>query len=256
MAWPAGFARAADRGADGTFEQRSSTHFALYQDVDIDESGGFYGSRRFEQEVLAELERAFESLDHLLGLRPARRIDVVIYDPAAFDRQFEGLFRFQAAGFYHGVIRIRGATRLTDALSRVLHHELVHAALDAAAPALIFPGWVNEGGAEWFEARALGKRGLSGGEAAALARLSQAGALLPLQTLNTASFAQMGGERAQIAYLQSYALIEHLTRSHGERKLPQFYAELIRTRNLDRALERTYRLDAAALEARFLAELR
>jgi len=248
-------AHAADRGADGNFDQRTSSHFILYQDVDIDAAGGFYGSRRFEQEVLAELERAFDSLDRWLALRPERRIEVVIYDPDVFDRQFSALFRFQAAGFYHGVIRVRGATQLSDALSRVLHHELVHAALDAAAPSLIFPGWVNEGGAEWFEARALGKRSLSAGERVALARLASEGALLPLSLLNTASFAGMGGDRAGIAYLQSYALIDYLVRAYSERDLPRFYAELIRARNLDRALQRTYRIDAARLEAQFLAEL-
>jgi hypothetical protein len=139
-------------------------------------------------------------------------------------------------------------------LSRVLHHELVHAALDAAAPSLIFPGWVNEGGAEWFEARAHGKRGLSSGERVALARLAEAGALFGLESLNTQSFAGMGAERARIAYLQSYALIDYLVRSFGERKLANFYAELMRSRNLERALDRVYRLDSRSLEARFLAE--
>ena len=185
---------------------------------------------RFEQAVLAELERAFDRLDRLLELRPERRIDVVIYDPAIFDEQFRGLFRFQAAGFYHGVIRVRGATELNVELSRVLHHELVHAALDAAAPSLIFPGWVNEGGAEWFEARALGKRALSSGERAALGRIAAQGALLPMESLNVRSFAGMDGNRASVAYLQSYALIDYLVRTFGERTLPRFYAELIRSR--------------------------
>ena len=63
---------AADRGADGRFEKRTSSHFVLYQDVDIDESGGFRGSRRFEQELLSELERAYDRLGSLLGLRPSR----------------------------------------------------------------------------------------------------------------------------------------------------------------------------------------
>src|SRR6185436_9169358 len=141
------------RGADGDFEQRRSSHFVLHQDVAIDESGGLRGSRRFEQQVLDELERAYDALGEWLALRPPRRIDVVVYDPARFDAAFAGQFRFSAAGFYHGVIRVRGDTQLTVALSRVLHHELVHAALDAAAPTLWLPGWANEGAAEWFEAR-------------------------------------------------------------------------------------------------------
>ena len=110
-------APARDRGADGHFDTRTSSHFRLYQDVDIDQSGGFRGSRRFEQQLLDTLENAYESLDHLLGLRPERKLDVMVYDPGLFDRQFAGLFRCQAAGFYHGVIRVRGATELSLPLS-------------------------------------------------------------------------------------------------------------------------------------------
>ena len=43
---------ALDRGADGKFSKRDSSHFVLFQDVDIDESAGLRGSRRFEQDVL------------------------------------------------------------------------------------------------------------------------------------------------------------------------------------------------------------
>jgi hypothetical protein len=243
------------RGADGQFEQRRSTHFVLHQDVAIDESGGFRGSRRFEQMVLDELERAYDELDHWLALRPRRRIDVVVYDPARFDAAFAGRFRFPAAGFYAGVIRVRGDTRLTESLSRVLHHELVHAALDAAAPTLWLPGWVNEGAAEWFEARTAGQRGLATHQRAALAGLARSGELYGLTALATPSFANLSSRAAQVAYLQSYALIDYLARQQGERSLANFLAELIQSRNLDRALHRVYRLDAAALEARFAEEL-
>src|SRR5262245_122167 len=114
---------AAARGADGDFDQRSSPHFDLHQDVAIDETGGFHGSRRFEEQVLAELERAYDELDRWLGLRPQRKIAVVVYDPARFDAAFAGQFRFPAAGFYEGVVRVRGDTRLTEHLARVLPHE-------------------------------------------------------------------------------------------------------------------------------------
>ncbi len=63
----AGAAPAIDRGADGKFDKRTSAHFDLYQDVDIDRTGGLHGSRHFEQTVLADLERAFDRLDDQLG---------------------------------------------------------------------------------------------------------------------------------------------------------------------------------------------
>ena len=243
------------RGADGEFEQRRSSHFVLHEDVALDDVNGLHGSRHFEQQVLAELERAYDVLGERLALRPQRRIDVVIYDPARFDATFAGLFRFPAAGFYHGVIRVRGDTQLTVALSRVLHHELVHAALDAAAPTLWLPGWVNEGVAEWFEARTDGQRELGPRERAVLESLARQGGLASLSALATPSFAGLDTRDAQVAYLQSYALVDYLARLEGERSLASFLAELIQSRNLDRALHRVYRLDAAKLEARFARDI-
>jgi hypothetical protein len=244
-----------DRGADGKFDVRTSAHFVLHQDVNIDQTGGFHGSRRFEQNVLASLERAYESLDRLLGLRPGRKIDVVIYDSGIFDQTFSGLFRFSAAGFYNGVIAVRGTEQLTPRLQRVLYHELVHAALDAAAPSFVFPGWVNEGLAEWFGARALGKRGLSSGEWAALARASNAGALIPYYRLSGPAFGGFNPNAAQLAYLQSYAMIDFLARSQGERKLSAFVDGLVRTRNLDRTLDRVFRANLPTLESRLFAQI-
>ncbi len=97
-----------DSGADGRFEQRESFHFTLFQDVDLDESAGIRGSRHFEQQVLRELESAYDRLDSILKLRPERKIDVYVWDPGIFDERFAGLFRFPAAGFYGSAIHIRG----------------------------------------------------------------------------------------------------------------------------------------------------
>ncbi len=250
-----GHAEAIDRGADGDFAHRSSRHFELYQDVDIDRTGGFHGSRRFEQQVLAELERAYDELDGYLGLRPKRRIEVVIYDAAVFDQQFAGAFRFPAAGFYHGVIRIRGVTQLDVPLARVLHHELVHAALDAAAPSYWPPAWLNEGLAEWFEARTQGKRNLSGAQRGALVEARRRGALFSLGALSTPALGHLAPEAAWLAYLQSYGMIEFLVSQRGERSLRELCDGLIRTRNLERTLRRVYRANLNELESRFLAEL-
>ncbi len=245
----------AGRGADGKFEKRESSHFVLLQDVAIDQTGGLRGSRRFEQQVLAELERAYQALDSLLGLRPSLKIQVVIYDPAIFDAQFAGLFRFQAAGFYHGVIRIRGFTQLTVQLARVLHHELAHAAFDAAAPSLILPAWLNEGVAEWFEARADGKRHLDRRQLSILRHAAQQQQLHPLSLLSKPSFSRMGPGAASLAYVQSYGMIEYLSRNYGDRSIRKFCLGVVRSRDIERTLRRTFRIGVADLEARFISEL-
>jgi len=247
---------ALDRGADGKFSSRDSAHFVLLQDVDIDETGGLRGSRRFEQELLKVLEQAYERLDHFLHLRPPRKIQVVVYDAAIFDQTFAGLFRFPAAGFYGGTICIRGDTLVHDGLVHVLYHELVHAALDMARPSLAYPAWFNEGLAEWFEARALGKRNLYEYEYRYLVTNANAGHLFSLAALNTPSFGHLQTGLAQLAYLQSYAFFAYLARVHGERTLRYLIDGFIRTGDLNRTFRRVYRADLRRLESRFIADLR
>ena len=181
---------------------------------------------------------------------------MVIYDPAIFDRQFAGLFRFAAAGFYRGIICVRGDDHFSDALSRVLHHELVHAALHAADRSAVYPGWFNEGLAEWFEARTRGKRRLDSWEIGVLARAHGAGRLLSFEALSVPSFGRMSPNAARLAYLQSYGLMEYLGRRHGERALREFCVELVRTGDMSRTLRRVYRADLSALEAGFRSDLR
>jgi len=248
-------ARADGRGADGQWSERRSSHFVLAQDVDLDQRGGFHGSVHFERQVLASLERAYDRLGDLLGLRPGRAITVEVYDRKIFDAAYARLFRFPVAGFYGGVIRVRGDTRPTVALERVLHHELVHAAFDALAPSLVLPAWFNEGVAQWFEARALGKRTLASGELSSLRRAARAEALFGFSALASPSFAGFGPEAAGLAYLQSYAWVEHLVRRHGERRLRDFVRRVVRTHRIDRSFRKTYRYDLDELPARFVADL-
>ena len=65
----------------------------------------------------------------------------------------------------------------------------------------------------------------------------------------------MDMQTARVAYLQSYGMVDHLERIAGERGLARFVAELIRSRDVGRALQRAYRLDLRELEARFIGEL-
>jgi hypothetical protein len=243
-----------DRGADGKFEKRESSHFVLYQDVDIDRTSGFHGSRRFENQVLQVLEGAYDQLDDLLGMRPSRRLEVMVYDPGIFDANFAGVFRFTAAGFYNGTIYIRGGTEVRGALVRTLHHELVHAAFDAEAPSLELPAWLNEGVAEWFEARAVGQRRIGPRQRAILAQLGHQGQLFALWQLSDSSFGHLGPEPARLAYLQSYAFIDYLARSYGDQSLRRLCSTLLRKRSLDRAFKLTYRSELDELEARFASE--
>lgn len=244
-----------DDGPDGRFDRSSSDHFVLYQDVGIGHRTGWRGSRQFEREVLTTLERAHDGLRDLLGIAPRSRITVVVYAPDVFDAQFAGVAAFPAAGFYQGVIRVRGGVRLTPEVDRVLRHEYVHAALASAAPSLVLPALVNEGLAEWFARRSLGLPPFDGWEVGVLAESQRRGALPGLGALLAPSFVRLDPSAAALAYLQSRAFVAHLVHRHGERSLLEFWRVLVRSRSFERALDRAYGQDLAQIEREMRASL-
>lgn len=250
---PAGPALAS--GADGRFERRSSSHFVLDQDVPIDRRSGWNGAIAFERKVLEVLESAYDELDRRLGLRPRRSVQVVVYAPERFDAAFGRLTRFPSAGFHDGAIRVRGAKQVSARLARVLHHELVHAAFAQKLGPAALPSWLNEGLAEWFEARAAGQRHPSATTRALLARAHAEGTLPSLAALSGPTFAGLGPDEARVAYATAYALVDHLGRRRGEGSLERLAEALARGRSPERALDKIYRLDPEELEADFRAEL-
>jgi hypothetical protein len=254
LAVGSGGTRCLAAGADGKFDERSSSHFRLLQDVAIDGYSGRRGSRAFERGVLEVLESAYRQLGDAIGIRPRSRITVILYDDAVFEQAFGRRFGFRAAGFFDGSIHVRSGTVVDRNVLRTLHHEYTHAALHQAA-ADLFPAWLNEGLAEYFEARAAGKRHLSAPEDSALRGAAREGSWISLQHLGTRSFSHLGGKSASLAYLESYAVVEHLVRRHGMRKLRDFCRQLVKTRSVSRALDRTYRTSLSKLEGALLAEL-
>jgi len=235
-------------GAGESFERRGSPHFRLYYNVAFDQRTGPSGSARFERDVLASLEAAYQGLDGWLGLAPRRRIDVVIHEPESYDRSVAGRVRFASAGFYADRVHVRGGAEVTPTLEAVLAHELVHAALDQISPSATLPGWANEGLASWFEARVTGERGLDGGKARLLRAAAGNGAWLAPERLSAPSFAYFDPSAALLAYLQSQALIEHLEARRGRDAVREFANRLLRTGDSERALERTVGMNLAELD--------
>ncbi len=180
---------------------------------------------------------------------------MVVYDPAVFDGTYSDQFRFSAVGFYDGVIHVRGDIRVDRRLVRTLHHEYFHAALDAVSAQGRVPAWLNEGLAEWFENLAIGKRHLSSAEHAYLSRANRLGQWAPLSVLSKPTFAGLDDESATLAYLQAYAMVEHLVRHHGEDRLRSFMRQLVRGARLEWLLKREFRVSLAELEANLRAEL-
>jgi hypothetical protein len=250
LLWLAGAARGAERGVDGNFESRRSSHFVLLQDVAIDGYTGARGSRRFERDVLAVLEQAWRDVSDALGIEPRGRTRVVVYDAGVYDREFARLFQFRSAGFFDGAVHVRAGTAVDQPLASTLQHEYVHAAL-AGLP---LPAWLGEGIAEYFE-RPFGGRGPTAGEVAVLRRLVAVGRWIPLEQLSTPTFAGLDEVSASAAYLQSLALATHLMRLRGERAVGRMCRDLARSR-VERAMQRQFGLSPAELEQAVIASYR
>jgi len=243
-------ASAAPRG----FDRDRSPHFLLYQDADTQDRIGPYGSGNFDREVLQSLESARALLAKVLDLAPRHSITVVIYDPQVFDTAFGAVLPFPAAGFYQGVIRVRGFARVTPDLERVLRHEYVHAAFDAVAPSLVLPALLNEGIAEWFARATTGVAGLGPNESRWLGAAAADGTLPHLDALLDQNFAGWGPGAAG-AYVTSTAFVSFLVQQDGEEGLRELCRTLLRTGSLDRALERAYGQTLAELDDAFRGQL-
>jgi len=244
------------QGADGRFSERRSSHFVLRQDVALDQYHGTGGALEFERTVLDVLEAGHDALEAEYGLRAPSLLEVTVWDPALFDQRFAGLFRFPAAGFYGGTIHVRGAVLVTNRLRRTLHHELVHASLDAAAPSLVLPSWLNEGLSEWFESRAAGSRGRLSPQAwAALEYAAQTGALPSLAHLGAPSLGHLDPARARLAYFYSHGVVDHVARKRGGDVLRRLVRELVRTGDVQRAFRKAAKGTPEDFEAAFRREL-
>jgi hypothetical protein len=120
-------------------------------------------------------------------------------------------------------------------------HELTHLILGKQFGAHPIPRWLNEGLAmyeayEWNPSQDL-----------LMGRAVLSGELLSLDQLTRA----FGGEsfEVQLAYLQSYSLINYLISTYGREGFHAFVLQLARGQSFDEALQKTLNLSAQSLEA-------
>jgi hypothetical protein len=231
------------------------SHFQLFEAVGFARYSGPDGSRAFERGVLDALESAHQSVRDTLSVEPKYRVKVYVFEPSAFDAAFSSRFGFRAAGFWDGAINVRGGRSVDLRLISTLHHEYLHAALESVAPRDLWPAWLNEGLAEYYERRAIGVDHLDAAEDAKLRGAIAAGQWIPLADLCGPTLAGLAQAPAEIAYLESYFAVEMIFRRAGRDRVKSLVRELGRTHALDRALQSSLRVTLAGLEAQLLQEL-
>jgi hypothetical protein len=238
------------------WSERSSSHFQLFESVGFARYSGPEGSREFERAVLAALEDAHKQVREQLKVEPRNRVKVLVYAPDAFDADYASRFGFRAAGFWDGAIHVRGGQQFDARLISTLHHEYVHSALESVAPRDLWPAWLNEGMAEYFEHQVLGQSHLIAPEDQRLRAAVASGEWIPLAELSGPTLAGLGQAQAELAYLESYAAVEMMFRRAGQARVQSLVREVGRTHSPERALQSTMRVDLAGLEAQLVAELR
>jgi hypothetical protein len=243
-------------GAEAGWSERTSSHFQLFESLGFARYSGPSGSRAFERAVLATLEDAHAKVRDALRVEPRTKVHVYVYAPDVFDAEYARRFGFRAAGFWDGAMHVRGGQYFDARLVSTLHHEYVHAALETAAPREVWPAWLNEGLAEYFERTALGQDHLLAPEDARLRGAVASGTWIPLEDLCGPTLAGLSQAPAELAYLESYAAVEMMFRRAGLARVQSLVREMARTRSLERALDGSLHVTLAGLEAQLISELR
>ncbi|MFN0007709.1 MAG: hypothetical protein ACKVXR_07360 [Planctomycetota bacterium] len=170
-------------------------------------------------DIVKPLENAYQDFGELFGRWPVEsgrpRIRVVLYRKTGF-HEATGMGHW-AGGVFDGSVRVpvEDLGREKETLERVLRHEVAHAFVRETGGNQV-PGWLNEGLAQWLEARTLVDRAREIEEA----RAKLAGkTLIPLDELESSLSAIQGDEAVAQAYAQSLALCAWIERNFGERLL-------------------------------------
>jgi tetratricopeptide (TPR) repeat protein len=190
-----------------------------------------------EAKIRALLESEFPRICGELGGRPARVVEVVLYDVGAFTHA-TGSHPW-VMGLYDGKIRVPiGPGGLDEGRTRdLLLHEFTHCVLNEVWPGA--PSWLHEG-------LALGLEHQSGDPDEALRGYLRAGRPLVDPRGLPHSFARLASEsEARFAYAVSHSYVAYLRQDHAPRALRDYIAQAGAGRDPAEAFRRAFGVDEA-----------
>ncbi len=168
--------------------------------------------------ILDVLESAYNKISADLEYFPKSRTQVIIYTNKDYRMIADG--PDWSGGMYDGKVRlpVGGAVEMTPMLRSVLYHEYTHAIVHDLAGNNC-PFWLNEGLAE-YEGRTQFNTPM-----ASLGQAITNNAFLPFSVLERPT-AAMSSKDAQLAYQQSYAMVNFVIASYGWPKIIQILINL------------------------------
>ena len=208
------------------------------------------GASRDQAHRVADLaERAFDRVTADLGYVPQDRIAVIVFGrPSGFVEGGAPPHAIGAVTSPHNVIRI-DLWRSQDELYTVAAHEVAHVVLARALRSDLdkVARWFNEGVATWVS------RIWSPDDDARADDLAREGKAVAPPALNR-RFASPDEQELRDAYLESAALVEHLTRLEGGDVIARIVKALDHAPDLDTALRQTAGVTQAELFGRWLRD--
>ena len=156
-------------------------------------------------QVLETLENAFNNVGHDLDTYPESRIPIILYAGKNF-HEITGSPDW-AGGQYDGKIRlpVGGMTEVTPQVSGVLYHEYTHVVVNELTRGNC-PVWLNEGLAE-MEGRKQYDTPLT-------VLSAKKKSLIPMESVSK-SFVSLESNSVQLAYQQSYSLVNFIVTNYG-----------------------------------------
>jgi len=218
----------------------SAADLAISWDSDL----AFDYDRDNYQRSLKEIaERSYDQASAAMGLSAPRRLEVNVYSRAHYEKEFgAGAAATRGAHYLRGRIHVNGGSRLSDALSGELVHEMTHAVLDYRGTGSQLPTWFNEGLAERMRWTRQGLNDLAPNQAAELKQSRQRGTLTPLPSR---------GRLTPFGYLNAYAAVLFLEKKFGRDKVLALAHQVIGGTPFERALDAQLRLSLTQLELGF-----
>lgn len=221
-----------EKYVESNFSERETGHFVLRYE-------GAQSSDALRAQILETLESGYRDLSAEFSREPRASIPVVLYT----SQDFFDVTRAPAwvGALNDGQIRIplRGMNSVTPMLARILRHELAHSFINQATQGRC-PQWLNEGIAQMLEPRSL-----RGG--ATLAELFKNGREIQLNTLES-GFASFSGEQAQLAYMESLAIVSYIRDRYGMSDVMRILDRLGQGESVESALRSTIHCDYRQLQ--------
>ena len=206
------------------------------------------GTQFFVEEIMLAAQQALARLAEDTGAHLKKPVKIYIY---ASSRDLQGAMIFPqewtggVAFARYGIIAIGIAPTNLAWGKRAIAHELTHLVIyqETFNPYTRLPTWLDEGLAAYAEGE------LEASDAASLERAIANESLISIRSLSSPFSAY--AREANLAYNQSYSVVEFLISNHGQDRMLELLNTFSQGSSYDGALETVYGFDMDGLNTRW-----